>query len=602
MVGLGVEPSRESFDILASALHVLRRHGADFSSFSFIMPFLRSGVARLPIEECQVRVQKLLSPDVRKRFAAYYTVDRGIEFMAALAARLVGGRRVVLADPFMGSGRTLAAAVRRLGVDGVELVWGVEPLPLAALVAYAALVDAMGGRWELVKVANGDVFKLVGPLSGVSLPRADVILTNPPFTRWSQLEERYRESLLEIISGLGYGRYLSRRDPGLHILSMFLVDYLLKEGGLVVAVLPASTFYTIQGRGFRELLKERYRVLAILEGVEESFSEDSGFKEVILAAVKGGGGGGTYFGVLDDVEKAVEMAVGGGIDIRKIPQFFDLNWLALLDGGRGVEVFAAGLKSGRLAPWREVFGRNMVRGIEMYGPDFFFIPNRRWRIVSEGKDVVEVEHGGVRLAVGRQYLVKTLRRPALYGTIGVYVDSYMLAIPPTGELPRDLKRYIELNRDLATPAVRAYGERWYSHVYRQIATKRPIGHVFIPDKIDLERRGVFAHYSPEPVAASKNFYVVKTTSKLLLAWLNSTFFIALIALLGRKITDSWTRFVESDYMELPVPTVETEEIIEAIDAAMDVKMQSEHRRKIDIAIAKAIGVEEVEKLYTILGE
>jgi len=51
---------------------------------------------------------------------------------------------------------------------------------------------------------------------------ADIILTNPPFTRWKYLEDGYRDKLLKIITGLGYLKYITRKETSLQILSMFL--------------------------------------------------------------------------------------------------------------------------------------------------------------------------------------------------------------------------------------------------------------------------------------------------------------------------------------------------------------------------------------------
>ena len=71
---------------------------------------------------------------------------------------------------FWGSGVTLVDVVRVVGAERVGVVWGVEPLSLPALVAYTALVDALGGRRELVRVVVGDAFdvvpRLFSPLGG----------------------------------------------------------------------------------------------------------------------------------------------------------------------------------------------------------------------------------------------------------------------------------------------------------------------------------------------------------------------------------------------------------------------------------------------------
>ncbi len=81
--------------------------------------------------------------------------------------------------------------------------------------------------------------------------------------------------------------------------------------------------------------------------------------------------------------------------------------------------------------------------------------------------------------------------------------------------------------------------------------------MFIQDKVDLRfRNRVFANYSEEPISASKNFYLIKgidrEEAKLIVAWLNSTPFLDLLHLMGRRISDTWTRLLENDYLELPM--------------------------------------------------
>ena len=648
---LGVFPaSREAFRVFASCLRVLLGYcgglrelagwGApvlgglcELSSGDLRLLEAEASGSGLSVEECQLLVQRLVPRAERKRYAVYYTTGVGVRFMSAVACSYLRGRGgVVLADPFLGSGVALAAVARELG-DRVEAVWGVEPLPLPALVAYTALVDALGGRRELVRVVVGDAFDVVPRrLPPGELPKADVILTNPPFTRWMLLDSRYRRWLLQVVEGLGYGRYVTRREASLQALSLFLCDYALRDGGLLASVLPASTFYTIYGRGVKRLLKERYRVLALAEG-GGSFSEGSGFKEVILAAVKGGGGGATAFIKLSEKRAPTASMASGSrlVDLKSAPWFLDLNWLAFFEGELRdvvVKLVKQGVEAGMLRPWRSVLGRwSLIRGIEMYGPDFFFIPNRYWRLVEDDESYVRLESKWGAVKLDKSLLVKALRKPSLYSwRIEAEVDTYMLAIPPAGlrELPRELREYVEwgARSGVAAPAIRAYGELWYSHVYRQVKAKKPFGHVFIPDKVDLlfRRRGVFANYTREETAASKNFYIARCSlveSKLITAWLNSTIFLAMLVLLGRKISETWTRLLESDYLELPIPDLsrlrgeQASEILEQLSKVMQLKLPpmwaqlgEGSRRSLDIAVAKALRVKSpedaVEELYRAL--
>ncbi|MEM3563383.1 MAG: hypothetical protein QXR19_09150 [Candidatus Jordarchaeaceae archaeon] len=661
---LGVEPTtHESFQILASSLSTILRYSDDehleslkawnsptLQNLNKLDPdeigFIESELsgANIPINECQIRVQRLIPNDKRKRFAAYYTIDQGTRLMESVAyeyLKIYEKQRLVLADPFLGSGRTLTAAINKIGSDRIEAVWGIEPLLLPALVAYASLLQAMRGKKDKIIVTVGDTFKEVpkafSPFTHFKLPRADIVLTNPPFTRWKYLEKGYRDYLLRVISGLGYEEFLTRREVSLQTLSMFLSDYILNNGGLLVSVLPASTFYTIYGRGYKALIKESYEILGLVElASRPSFSEDSGFKEVIIVAVKDGNRGRqTLFTELNNNTEEITKAIMLGqktegvnaFDIHRLPRFMDINWLALFGKNKlrdiVANIFEQGLKKGTLDYWENVLGRgSIIRGVEMYGPEFFFIPNKHWAISKEDEETVEIENmeNKSKLSLGKEFLTRTLRKPSLYSNvIEAKVDSYMLTVPQKElqELPGDLKDYIEwgISSRTAKPAIKTYGKYWFSHIHKQMATKRPFGQVFIPDKVDLSfsRRGVFANYTREKTAASKNFYITRdenqTVTKLLVGWFNSTLFISTLILLGRKISETWTRFLENDYLELPVINVhstEKEDILEVCSKVDNViskplpplwdQMNEEYRYLLDLSIAEATKLGEPQKI------
>ncbi len=666
---LGIEPvSKESFRIFITALATILKYSDedDIESLASwnapILPnlrkldsteirFIKSEIQKinLSIEECQVRVQKLIPQEKRKKFAAYYTIQQGTNLMALVVEEFLKRSRnekVVLADPFLGSGSTLTTAIKKIGVEKVQKAWGIEPLPLPALVAYASLLHVTKGKKDIVTVIVGDAFKEISKVSSpfviqCELPKADVILTNPPFTRWKYLEKKYRNYLLTIIEKLGYEKYITRREVSLQTLSMFLCDYILNSGGLLISVLPASTFYTIYGRGYKSLLRKKYGIYAMVECKSRaSFSEDSGFKEVIIVAVKGDNKDrSTVFIELNNNIEEVAKIIMNKRDVRKpyantinlhnLPRFLDINWLALFGEGKLrniiVNIFKQGLKKRTLGYWNDILGKSsIIRGVEMYGPEFFFIPNKYWKITKEESDFVKIQYLETKteLSLNKKFLVKTLRKPSLYShKIEAEVNTFMLSIPPVeiNKLPSDLREYIRwgFSSGTAKPAINAYGKYWYSHVHKQITIKKPFGQVFVPDKVDLlfKNRSVFANYTKEKVAASKNFYIVRnndeTLSKLLIGWFNSTIFISVLMLLGRRISETWTRFLENDYVELPIVNINAinkEAMVEVIENVNKVlnkplpplweQLNKEYRYKLDLSIAKLIGIENPEKIIS----
>ncbi|MCS7102566.1 MAG: SAM-dependent methyltransferase [Candidatus Korarchaeum sp.] len=640
---LGISPLNDDcFEILATSLKYLLKYDNSLESLvdwdAPVLPklsrlgaeemrLIESEVERtkVTLKECQIRVQRLIPSDIRKRFSAYYTSDLGREVIASLSSELLGCKEAtVLADPFLGSGSLLTSAIERIGGEKVEYVWGVEPLPLPALVAYASLVDSLRGRKGSVKVLVGDSFELVPEFLPQELLKADAVLTNPPFTRWRNLESSYRERLISLSIELGYGTYLTRREVSLQVISMFLCDHILNEKGSLISVIPASTLYTIYGKGIRRLLRERYAVHKLVSSkLNSSFSEGSEFKEVIIAATKGGSWVETAF--IELSEQSAD-AVYTLVDLRNLPRFLDINWLVFL-ADKGLremlnEVLEEGLTRGSLKYGSELLDGRMVRGIEMYGPDFFFLPNRFWSIIEEEEDHLRIAGGGKELSISKEFLVRALRKPSFYAKIiKAEANSFMLSIPSLDvhELPQELRCYVEwgLKSGAVGPALRSKGRRWYSHVWKQIAAKEPYGRVFLPDKVDISFRGrsVFANYSEEEVAASKDFYIIRGVSeiaaKILVGWFNSTIFLYVLALLGRKISNTWTRFLENDYFELPIlnfSDARNFKVVESVDRMLKLELPpiwdqigESYRYELDLAVAEFIGLEEpegfIEHLY-----
>jgi hypothetical protein len=201
----------------------------------------------------------------------------------------------------------------------------------------------------------------------------------------------------------------------------------------------------------------------------------------------------------------------------------------------------------------------ILRGVEMYGPDFFFLPNRYWRIIGKNDKYVIIKNNeGTRLSIPSKYLVECLRKPEYYNQIDIS-DAGFYALAINDEPEGDAKKYIEWGEGQGVPALK-FGRYWYRHVWRQLVNKRPYGHIFIRDKIDPERHRILAYYSKKPLCATKDFYIIKTNNPLIVAWFNSSLFRLILKVFGRKISDKWTRFLEEDYLAIPVPTVSMGEV------------------------------------------
>jgi hypothetical protein len=610
--------------------------------------------------ENQIKVQRLINPIERKKLAAYYTKPIGLKLMAYVVSQYVKmhGHPIILSDPFLGSGLTLSETIKRVPQSDIHKIWGIEPHPLSALVAYAAIVYSLKGLYQKVDVTIGDAFKIVHKklptlthfsegMQGI-IPKADVIVTNPPFTRWELLHKAYRTFLTKLIDMIGYSKYVKRRQQNLQLISLFLMDYFLKKDGLLISVLPASTFYTLYGEAAKAMLRDKYCVHGLVDyGAEPSFSIDSGFKEIILIASKKKAKVETAFMTIEtdktsqfeelsDIFKGAKLMDEhiNWVDIYNIPYPWEMNWLTLFGQNplRDLlsRIFTQSMKRGVVNIWVNAFReKRIVRGIEMYGPNFFFIPNKYWKVIDKNAENITIQDycAGMTLRIGKEFMIPALRKPELYvNTIVPKVEHYFLSVPPKveAELPHDIVEYIKWGQKFSTakPAIRAFGRYWYSHVNKQINVKRPFGRVFLPDKIDpsFRKRGVFACYSDQPLTASKNFYIAtfndKLKDKVLSLWFNSSVFIAYFIVASRKISERWTRFLEEDYLRMPVINVDLldEYVLQKLANSFD-KMAKrklppilhqlglDYRSEIDEILLQIMGIEDsdiIHKLYSCL--
>lgn len=486
------------------------------------------------IDERQYKVQDLVD---RKRTSSYYTNYDGISVIRSFLKEIPNREGIVLMDPFMGSGVLLSSVndlIKPSKVIGIEI--NKEPCELGR--------KMLSSIYDNVEVICGDAFKIAWKY------KADIIISNPPFVRWHLISNR--NEILEFMISHGYGKFISRKDPGLHILSIFLIDYILKEGGYASLVIPASTFYTSQGRGLKEFLKHRYDILTLVENVKEpSFSTGSGFKELIIFLRK------RKLFELHETQTAIYQYDGNlrslyAVNVKKVPKFLGRNWLSLFDydnARKVVEIIERALEKGLL---RHLSKGEILRGVEMYGPEFFFIPNKYWSLLRE-EDSVLIKNKAQILSIPKRYLVKCLRKPEYYNKEIVVSNPkfYILAI--NDEPEGDLKKYIEWGEKQNLPALK-FGDKWYQHIWKQLQTKTSYGHIFIHDKLDLTKHKILANYSEKPLCASKNFYILKENNPLIAAWFNSSIMRYILKIFSKRISDNWTRLLEEDYLEIPVPS------------------------------------------------
>jgi methylase of polypeptide subunit release factors len=514
----------------------------------------------LSIDKRQYEVQKLVD---RKETSSYYTDEDGMKVIAMLLEKLNLKGDFSLMDPFMGAGITLSSINRFIKpkrVIGIEI--NKEPYELAK--------DILTSIYEDIEVVCGSAFKLGWDY------KADLVISNPPFTRWHRVKNR--NEILKTVVSKGYGKYISRKDVGLHVLSIFLIDHILNEGGYAILVLPASTFYTSQASGVKSFLKEFYDILYLVENANKpSFSSGSGYKELIVVLRKRRSKEKQHRAVSTHLEsneqtQALKRSENGmehtittetyqydgtlnplySVNIYEIKGFLDRNWISLFrynDAKKLSQFLEEGINQGVL---RYLQKDEIMVGIQMLGPEFFFIPNKYWKITKESETVITIRNGKDTIEIPKKYLIKCLRKSEYYME-KTHIDDpkfYILSIDDTPQ--GDLKRYINWGLEQNIPAL-SLGKEWYKHIWKQIQTKKPYGHIFLHNKIDLKRHRILANYSSKPLCASKDFFIIKTNNPLIAMWYNSEVMRDFLKIFGRKISSSWTELLVENYLQIPVP-------------------------------------------------
>lgn len=192
------------------------------------------------------------------------------------------------------------------------------------------------------------------------------------------------------------------------------------------------------------------------------------------------------------------------------------------------------------------YGHRNRRGFYIYGPDFFFVPNRYWEIIDESDSSValRVRDSPQEVSIPRQFLHPSLREPSASAYELRPQARHYAFVPPAERLdalPSGVADYVrECSRlhEEEIPAKRFWDGptgRWYAFVWK--GTREPFGPIVIPEKFHPYQRGVSAHYLKEnepggnQVFAPVSFYTRDTGdaryNQLIVLWLNSTLALSL---------------------------------------------------------------------------
>jgi type I restriction-modification system DNA methylase subunit len=287
----------------------------------------------------------LIPFDLRKTIAAYYTNIQAGEMLATLA---IDDPDESAIDPACGSGTLLVSAYRRkkelLKQTGKkfgfanhkrfieEELTGIDIMPFAAHLAAihlalqaplyttdfvrVAILDSTSLKPNMTiapaqqvlkeafrqkkldetfqpeaskskgRISKGAVSLSNGQKRPIPLSKVNLVIMNPPFTRFQRIPPSYKSKLIERFSESKYRECISGQ-LGLHGYFLLLADRFLKQNGRLAAVLPVTTLSAKGLYGIQDLWFKNYSLEHIIscEG-RSAFSENVRTREILLVAKK----------------------------------------------------------------------------------------------------------------------------------------------------------------------------------------------------------------------------------------------------------------------------------------------------------------------------
>lgn len=197
-----------------------------------------------------------VSPDAANR-----SIRKDIHFTPPSLARLLAEESlwslghepptsiVDVLDPAVGSGVFLLEMARE-AVDGTVHLRGIDNSDISCEMARAAISRSGAAAGSVI---NGDSLAL-------EWGEPDIVLTNPPFMSWSDMDADQRTIVKNILGD----NYTGRADLALAFLQKAVAS--IKPGGVVASLLPASFLESDSASSLRREIADQSRFAVLLVG------------------------------------------------------------------------------------------------------------------------------------------------------------------------------------------------------------------------------------------------------------------------------------------------------------------------------------------------
>ena len=362
----------------------------------------------------------------RKARGAFYTPTEIAEHLAKWAIR--DATDVVL-EPSCGEASLLQAAWKRLeylAPDSASVggsILGYEIDAIACSEASRTLA-ALGAK---ATVETADFFD-VAPV-----PRADVVIGNPPYIRYQSFSGRARAKAQRAALAGGV-----RIDGLASSWAAFVVhaSRFLKDDGRLALVLPAELLHARYAAPVRRYLMRRFREVTLVLFEKLVFPEVT--SEVVLLLAEGRGG--------TDSISLTQVSDTHGLSNDSItqrvwtPNSDDTKWSAALVGNESLQPYEDALASVAFAPLAD-WGAPCLGAVSGNNRFFRIRPSRAAALGLEEEDLLDVLPPRSRALRGLNYSHATHRE------LTVHDEPTMLFHPRSDSLSAAGKAYIRFGED-----------------------------------------------------------------------------------------------------------------------------------------------------------
>ncbi len=525
----------------------------------------------------------LIPFELRKFLAAYYTSNVVGEFLSYLAIKDANTK---IMDPACGSGTLLVSAYKRVKEINESLkhyqilqnLFGVDVSLFAGQLAgiNLAFQEPMNSL-DKSQISFIDIFKLTINTKkntddfSFTVPKIDILLGNPPFTRGDRLDSDYKDFLETHLHRHGISLDYHKKYLGLY--AYFLLDSLrlLKDNGKLAFILPISMINSLTMKPVIQfLLKEYDFQYFITSDAQVAFSEQCAFKEILFIAqrteqqperktkfvvLKKKLSLENYNSLARMIEESKEDYEDTSIRIRHVEkrdlyETVMLNWVVYFYNSTFFWLFEKISKSEFVSPTKQIVRvprYDIDRGLRAGVSDFFYLPNKYWKIIDESNRWIKIqnEEDNSILKIPLRNVSPVLRKSSLYNRITPEVSEYIVVVSDDIRSKEPVKDFIQWG---ANKFQKQQG--FETLAYNHINQGRKIARVGITHEISLNSNRFVAFYSPIPLVLTDNFIFIRTfdeeKDKVLAAYLNSSVFLLTYFVLRREKTGPLGQVFGSD--------------------------------------------------------